>query len=264
MSSTTFYFLFFAVLLSLFGFSSAAAQSADSTARPTSVSDKWTIEHVLKQESISDVAIAPDGRRVLWTKRTPDFEKDRTTSDLHLTFADTTGDPETIQLTRTGDNRSPQWSQDGQTIAFISSRKNAEAKEGENGGDEKAQIWLMDVRGGEPRALTSLENPPERFHWLDSTRILLSAREAPTADEKARKEAKDDATAIEDTARFYAVRLFTVDTQSKEVKRITTNGHQIGEFAPDPSGRYVVYDLDTSPIDSDARNQGRQYLLDLE
>ena len=250
------------LLLSLFG--SAAAQPADSTARRTSASEAWTIEHVLKQESIGDVAIAPDGRRVLWVKNTPDFEKDRTTSDLHLTFADTTGEPETIRLTRTGDNRSPLWSPDGQTIAFVSSRKNPEAKEGESGGDEKPQIWLMDARGGEPRALTALENPPERFRWLDSTKILFSAREAPTADEEAREEAKDDATAIEDTARFYPVRLFTIDTESKEVKRVTANGHQIGEFEPDPSGRYVVYSLDTSPIDADARNQGLQYLLDLE
>ena len=258
------YRLLFTLLLGLFGFGSAAAQSADSTTRPTSDSDEWTVEHVLKQESIGDVVIAPDGRRVLWTKRTPDLEKDRTTSDLHLTFADTTGAPETIRLTRTGDNRDPQWSPDGQTIAFVSSRKNPEAQEGENGGDEKSQIWLMDVRGGEPHALTSLENSPQRFRWLDSTRILFTAREAPTADEQARKEAKDDATAIEDTARFYPVRLFAADVQSKEVKRVTTNGHQIGEFAPDPSGRYVVYTLDTSPIDSDARNQGLQYLLDLE
>ena len=250
----------------------AAAQPADSAAldvRPDSASQtdvkqgEWTVEHVLKQESIGDVAIGPDGRRVLWTKRTPDFEKDRTTSDLHLTFAGATGEPETIRLTRTGDNGSPRWSHDGQTIAFFSSRKNPEAKEGDSG-DEKRQIWLMDARGGEPRALTSLENPPERFRWLDSTRILFTAREAPTADEEAREEAKDDATAIEDTARFYAVRLFTVDVQSKEVRRLTANGHQIGEFEPDPSGRYVVYDLDTSPVDADARNQGLQYLLDLE
>lgn len=262
-------------LLSALG--SATAQPAtDSTASDTTVqarsdsartsaSTTWTIEDVLKQESISEVAIAPDGRRVLWTKRVPDFEKDRTASDLYLTFADDpSGEPETIQLTRTGDNGSPQWSPGGQTIAFFSSRKNPEAEDGENGGDEKQQIWLMDARGGEPRALTSLENPPERFRWLDSTRILFSAREAPTKDEQARKEAKDDATAIEDTARFYPVRLFTADVTSKEVKRVTTNTHRIGEFEPDPSGRYVVYSLETSPITADARNQGRQYLLDLQ
>ena len=252
----------------------AAAQPADSAAsdvRPDSASQtdvkqgEWTVEHVLKQESIGDVS--PSARTDVGCSGrsgTPDFEKDRTTSDLHLTFAGATGEPETIRLTRTGDNGSPQWSHDGQTIAFFSSRKNPEAKEGD-AGDEKRQIWLMDARGGEPRALTSLENPPQRFRWLDSTRILFTAREAPTADEEAREEAKDDATAIEDTARFYAVRLFTVDVQSKEVRRLTAKrATRSASSSPTPSGRYVVYDLDTSPIDSDARNQGLQYLLDLE
>jgi len=219
----------------------------------------WSVRDVLKQASLSQVDIAPDGNRILWVKETPDFEKDREQSDLHLTYRDDPhggDDPATIRLTRTGDNRSPQWSPDGQHIAFLSSR--------EKDDNEQTQIWMLDPRGGSPYRLTELANGVQHFRWLDDGTLLFSAEEDDSRYEKALEAAKDDANVIEDTTLYEPVRLFTVDPSSKAVTRVSHNASPIGEFEPDPSGRYVVYSVDPSPVDADAREQPLQYLLDLE
>lgn len=223
----------------------------------------WTIDHVLQQRSLTDLDVGPHGERMLWVKRTPDSDEDRTQTDVYLTYrndpfgGDTTA---TVRMTRTGNNEEPRWSPDGERIAFLSSRdpEDGEASSG------TTQIWMQDPRGGAPRALTSVENGVQRLQWLDEERLLFTAREKDTRYEKALEEAKDDANVVEDTTLFRPVRLFTVHTETEEVTRVTDNANQVNEFAPSPNGRYVVYSLDDSPIDADAKNQPHQYLIDLE
>ena len=221
----------------------------------------WTIDHVLTQRSLYDVDIGPEGDRVLWVKSTPDMDADRAQSDLFLTYRD---DPHggdstvTIQLTRTGNNSAPRWSPNGEHIAFLSSRKTEDEER------DGTQLWRLDPRGGAPEAITSVEHGVQGARWLDSNRLLFTAREQSTRYEKHLAETEDDADVIEDTTLFRPVRLFTVHVETGNVTRVTNNDHQIEEFAPSPDGQHVVYSLDDSPIDADARNQPHQFLLNLE
>jgi len=242
------------VLLALLLTLPAHAQSSDD--------GPWTIDHVLHQRSLTDVDIGPDGDRVLWVKETPDPEADQTQSDLYLTYRD---DPHggdstaTIRLTRTGNNEEPRWSPSGHQIAFLSGR--------ERDGEEEAdgtQVWRLDPRGGAPEPVTAAEHGVRGARWLDDDRLLFTAREKNTRYENHLEETEDDARVVEDTTLFRPVRLFVVDVESEEVTRLTENEGQIQEFAPSPDGRHVVYSLDDSPIDADARNQPHQFLLDLE
>lgn len=225
-------------------------------AQPTA---KWTVDAVLKQESIAQLNLSPDGRRALWTKRYPDDKKDRYLTDVYLTLlpgpTDTTS-AETLQLTRTGNNNNPAWSTDGTWIAFASTRTQDEIK--------GQQIWVMHPHGGEPYPLTTLENGIRSFQWLDAETILFTAREDPTAYEKQLKKDKDDVLVVEDTTLYRPIRLFTVQVKTKKIERLTENPLQIGEFAASPDGRYVVYSLNLSPIEADGRDQPLQYLLDRE
>jgi len=221
----------------------------------------WTIDHVLQQRSLEDVAIGPGGERVLWVKETPDMEADETQSDLYLTYRD---DPHggdataTIRLTRTGNNGDPRWSPDGHHIAFLSSREGAD---GESNG---TQLWRLDPRGGAPEAVTSVEHGVRGARWLDNTRILFAAREKSTRYETHLKETEDDARVVEDTTLYRPVRLFVVNVETETVTRVTENDDQISEFAPSPDGKYVVYSLEDSPIEADAKDQPHQFLHNLE
>ena len=241
-------------LLALFLMAPGAVQAQSDDA-------PWTIDHVLTQRSLYDVDIGPEGDRVLWVKSTPDMDADRAQSDLFLTYRD---DPHggdstvTIQLTRTGNNSAPRWSPNGEHIAFLSSRKTEDEER------DGTQLWRLDPRGGAPEAITSVEHGVQGARWLDSNRLLFTAREQSTRYEKHLAETEDDADVIEDTTLFRPVRLFTVHVETGNVTRVTNNDHQIEEFAPSPDGQHVVYSLDDSPIDADARNQPHQFLLNLE
>ena len=241
----------FLTILFVFGFYTAAGQSGDS----------WSVDDIVQQESITNTAIHPDGSQILWTKRYPDADADQFKTDLQLTFLDDPHgdeDPATISLTQSGDNSNPAWRPDGQQIAFMSSRDVPNAPEA--GG---RQIWTLDPRGGAPTPLTSLENGVQSMEWLDEERILFSAREDKTHHEEALEQAQDGTQVVEDTTLYHPVRLFTLDVESESIERVTENDARVTEFEPDPSGRYVVYSINPTPVDVDAQDLPEQYLLDL-
>lgn len=224
-------------------------------------SAEWDVDTILKQSTMTDVDIDPEGERILWVKRTPDEDKDRYVTDLQLTYLDDPHggeEPATLRLTHSGDNSSPAWSPDGQRIAFISSREKEDAD------TQGRQIWLMDPRGGEPERLTSLENGVQRFEWLDDGRLIVSGRERKTQHERALEERKDGSRVVEDTTAFYPARLFAVDVSTQKTERLSDNNYQVQEFAASPDGRHVVYAEQQHPVTADARNLPRQYVLDLE
>ena len=224
--------------------------------------EPWSVDDIIQQESMAGAEIHPDGDQILWTKRYPDASDDRFKTDLHLTFlSDPHGgdEPTTIRLTRSGDNSGAEWRPDGRQIAFLSGRDVPRSSSASG-----RQIWSMDPRGGEPSHLTTLENGVQGFTWLDEEHILFTAREEKTQHEKALEQAKDGTQVVEDTTLYHPVRLFKLNVNSQSIERVTDNDARITEFEPDPTGRYVIYALNPTPVNVDARDLPEQYLLDLE
>ncbi|MGB9893808.1 MAG: TolB family protein, partial [Candidatus Saccharicenans sp.] len=153
-------------------------------------SSAWTIGDVLNLERASDFQISPDGTRVVWVKNLPDPEKDRRISHLFLSYLDQ--NCQIIQLTR-GESSEfhPRWSPGGNFIAFLSNRKDSTEAPGDE--DSKGnQLWLLNLKGGEPWKITNLEFGVLDFDWIDDHRFLILAREPKTLHELKDKEKKDD------------------------------------------------------------------------
>ena len=197
----------------------------------------WKVDDVIFQESITDFELSPDARAVVWIKSEGDKEKDARVSNL---FLSTLSGDRTVQLTRGTDNvSSPQWSPDGESIAFISSRARPGTKS-EKPDASSRQIWLISTHGGEAYPLTELARDPRRVAWLDKDTLVFSAQEDPSAYEQAAKKRKDDSDVVDDAGHEAPVRLFKISVKDKKITRLTNNTDWIEQWALSKDGRLVV------------------------
>jgi dipeptidyl aminopeptidase/acylaminoacyl peptidase len=110
-----------------------------------------TFDDFINLPVVSDPQLSPEGRWVAYTVSTPSLADNRGVARIWLANVAT---GETRQLTQgPGSDRSPRWSPDGRTLAFISSRQ---------GGP---QIWLLSPAGGEARKLTSISDGVGEIIW---------------------------------------------------------------------------------------------------
>ena len=201
---------------------------------------EWTVDDVVNAESAADFRISPDGRRVVYVKSVADEDRGERVGQL---FRASLTEKKELQLTRGGDScYQPRWSPEGKVLAFLSARP-AQKKAKDKGKDEepKAQIWLMDVSGGEPWPLTELTRAVAFFEWAGPDALVFAAREAPTLRESTTKdEHKDDSTVVDDEKHEPPVRLFKVEVASKKVTRLTDNPDRITALSVSPDGNCAV------------------------
>jgi len=101
----------------------------------------FTFDAMMKLGRVSEPALSPDGKTVLFTVRTVDFEANRSTPQIYsVPLAG--GEPKAI--TREGRNERPKWAPDSKRVAYISTR----------GGT--SQVWTMDADGGNAKQVTDI------------------------------------------------------------------------------------------------------------
>ncbi|MEI6471357.1 MAG: S9 family peptidase [Holophagaceae bacterium] len=99
------------------------------------------IEDLHRLKGLQHLALSPDGKRLAFEVSTQDLRA--STRSTHLWVLETaTG--ATKQLTFSGKaDTAPQWSKDGRTLYFLSTRA------------EGSQLWALDASGGEARKVTA-------------------------------------------------------------------------------------------------------------
>jgi len=101
----------------------------------------FTIEDLYRLKGISGLSLSPDGSKLLFEVSASDLKKAKRNTQIWMLDL---GTGASRQLTfAEKSSTSPQWSRDGKTICFVSSRE---------GG---SQLWALDMAGGEARKLTS-------------------------------------------------------------------------------------------------------------
>ncbi len=118
-----------------------------------------TSADLLTQARASSPCPSPDGRRLVFTVKKPDLDKNANDTQLwELPLP--AGEPRC--LTNAGSvNCEPAFSPDGTQLAFTSNR------------DGERQVWLLPLEGGEARQLTRLPGGAWRPVWFPDGRRLL-------------------------------------------------------------------------------------------
>ncbi|MBO9348120.1 MAG: S9 family peptidase [Chloroflexus sp.] len=126
---------------------------------------------------LEDPRLSPDGRyvAVVWVT----VDRVGNSYHRHIALVPTDGSKPLRRFTRGKQDQQPRWSPDGQWLAFVSNRD-----------DERGQIYLISVNGGEARQLTNHPNGASDPAWSPDGRYIAFL--APVnADEQAREDAGD-------------------------------------------------------------------------
>jgi dipeptidyl aminopeptidase/acylaminoacyl peptidase len=178
------------LLTSLFSFVCSSLFVQGQTTKP-----KLTLDEFFNSVSFPSIKVSPDGNSVVIETERADWNQQIFRKELWLYRA---ASGTLLQLTQSGRESSPQWSPDGQWIAFLSERKSGDAKEGD-AGDSKAkdnankagankdgekdkdgaQLFLISPNGGEAFAITSGEEEVHAFAWSGDSRAILFATRQP-------------------------------------------------------------------------------------
>jgi dipeptidyl aminopeptidase/acylaminoacyl peptidase len=205
-----------------------------------------TPDDVMAVKSVNNARISPDGKLVLYELAYPDLKDDQGRNEIWIAPAGAAvmGVAKPRKFTSGKDDRSPEWSPDGQSVAFLGARGpgsiGGSAPASPAGERPRAQIYVMPTFGGEAEALTEAKGGVTAFQWSpDFKRIAFVAQVPLTdADEKKQKD-KDDARVVDHDYRYS--HLWVIDVESKKASEIVKSDGVLADPQWSPDGTRLAY-----------------------
>jgi dipeptidyl aminopeptidase/acylaminoacyl peptidase len=138
---------------------------------------KLTADDLWSFKEMGNIALSPDGRRVAYVMYSLDKLKNERHGVIYLIQLDGKGQAvgEPRQLTSGIKNdTNPVWAPDSRRLLFLSDRE-----------EDKNQLWLINIDGGEARKLTNMLNGVSEFAWSPDGRwIAFTAMVSPMDEEE--------------------------------------------------------------------------------
>ncbi len=242
----------FSLILSCLIFS-ASAQAA-----------RFDISDVGKIVKVSDPQISPDGKSIVIVVTRPKYEIDLNEAELVLVDVHSHSQR---KLTRDRKGISfPRWSPSGDRLAYLANDVN-----------NKPQIFLMPMGGGDSQQLTTVGAGIQQFAWRpDGNAIAFAASDEMPKRTGADK--FDDAFEVGDndflvTGKPMPTHLWMILAEGGEAKRLTSGswslpishppGSPASPIAWSPDGKSIAFVKITTPYSGDA-DQSSLQILDVE
>ncbi len=221
---------------------------------------------------ITAARLSPDGSAAVIGTEAPDWKNNIFRSDLWLWTAGAGLKP----LTHSGSEENPQWSPDGKWVAFVSDRAlpgESAGADGSAGDDAKAsRVWVIAVSGGEALPLYTEKLDVHAYAWsADGGAIFYSVTQPETSEEKEtqkaewkdvirwREQHKGDVLLRQELGAALKTALENPAPEGKKDEKkddkkdagdelpkgavvVAKSEISIGEIAPGPDGRTVVFE----------------------
>ena len=144
----------------------ASVTLSQSVAAEDSIAPLFEREDVFDLEYAGDPQISPDGKQVIYVRRSNDIMTDRTRSNLWIANVD--GSRHRPIFSAVDSYSSPRWSPSGDRIAYVT------GAEGRG-----AQIYVRYMDTGATARLTELERSPRSVTWSPDGKYIAFVMEVP-------------------------------------------------------------------------------------
>ena len=237
------------------------AVCADATPkRPLEVND---FDRLL---TVGNPVCSRDGRWVAYTVEQPDLDADDRKSSVWMVDFHGTQNRRLNGAAESADD--PQFSPDGRYVSFLSA----------HGSEAKAQIYLVDARGGEARVLTEVTGDIGGYAWSpDGTRLVISlspgdgepqsAAGTPARGAKTPKPIVIDRVHFKEDQTGYVTagdraQLYLFDLTTKKLEPLTTDA-RFDDTSPiwSPDGKTIAF-FSNHDTDPDVSGTLQLYLVD--
>ena len=228
---------------------------------------RWTPEVIADITHLRDVAMSPDGRRVLYAaSRARQAGAAPGPAYSNLWSVETAGGVPRRLTSADAEDKSPAWSPDGSAFAFLSARGAAATAE-----KPKTRLFVMPAAGGEPWPLTRDDADVEAFAWSRDGRRLAWIASEPKSEEKkkAEKAGRDWVVAGEDQRprRLYVAEVphagASPATPPEPVRVAAMGDRSIWQLAWAPDGRAIAGTVTDTPKTDDSYMKKRLVVLPL-
>jgi dipeptidyl aminopeptidase/acylaminoacyl peptidase len=204
----------------------------------------WEPDMHLKLKTVGSPKVSPDGKRMVYTVNEAVMTADKSEFVTQIWMA-TLDTKQSVQLTF-GEKSStnPKWSPDGNHIAFLSNRK-----------DNRNNLYLLNVNGGEAEPLTEGKTAVADFAWApDGRSIAFNMTDPKSEEEEKNDKGKNDFRWIDENvklSRLYVLAIQKDANGKREPRKLTTGNYHVDSYDWSSDSSRIAFSHVKSPLAND-------------
>src|SRR6185369_3254391 len=206
----------------------------------TTTAQTWEPELQLKFKAAGAPRVSPDGKRVVYTVNEAVMTADKSEFVSQIWMANIATKQNTQLTFGEKSSTNPKWSPDGNWIAFTSNRK-----------DNKNNLYVLSLNGGEAEPLTDGKSSVINFDWSPDGRSIAFTMTDPKTDEEEKNDkGRNDWRWVDENlklARLYVLSVQKDANGKREPRKLTTENYQVEDFDWSHDGSRIAFGHVKSP-----------------